>query len=102
MVENGNIPSLNASHTNRVQSVEQKKYKNVSSEQLDTSPQSDKATVSAEAQMLAKSISALNAVDDIRQEKVIAIKEKIDTGTYEIKYQNIASRIENILKQISE
>ncbi len=102
MVENGNIPSVNASHTSMIQGMEQKKYKAASTESTENTPQSDKATVSAEAQVLSKSIAALGDVDDVRQEKVTAIKQEIDNGTYEIKYENIASRIGNILKQISE
>jgi flagellar biosynthesis anti-sigma factor FlgM len=102
MVDNGNIPSLNSSQTNRIQSMEQKKYKAASTENLESLPPSDKATVSVEAHVLAKSVAALNTVDDVRQEKVAMIKEKIDSGTYEIRYQNIAYRIETILKQISD
>jgi negative regulator of flagellin synthesis FlgM len=102
MVENGNIPSVNSSHASMIQGMEQKKYKTASVESTENAPQSDKATVSVEAQVLSKSIAALNDVDDVRQDKVDAIKQKIDTGTYEIKYENIASKIGNILKQISE
>lgn len=102
MVENSNIPSVNSSHTSMIQGMEQKKYKASSSESTENAPQSDKATVSAEAQVLSKSIAALNDVDDVRQEKVAEVKQKIESGTYEIKYENIASRIGNILKQISE
>lgn len=102
MGENGNIPSVNASHTPMIQGMEQKKYKAASAENNENAPQSDKATVSAEAQVLSKTIAALNEVEDVRQEKVAEVKQKIEAGTYEIKYENIASRIGNILKQISE
>ncbi|MBI9047901.1 MAG: flagellar biosynthesis anti-sigma factor FlgM [Anaerolineaceae bacterium] len=102
-MENRNIQSVGSSNqSNRVQSMEQKKYKATSADGVEHTPNSDRATLSVEAQVLAKSLSALNSIDDVRQEKVTAIKEKIDSGTYEVKYQNIASRIEQLLQQISD
>ncbi len=102
MVENGNIPSVNKSHASLIQAMDQKKYKAAVPENAENASHIDKATVSTQGQVLAKSIAALNSVDDVRQEKVTALKQQIESGTYEIKYENIASRIESILKQISE
>jgi|WetSurMetagenome_2_1015567.scaffolds.fasta_scaffold429528_2 negative regulator of flagellin synthesis FlgM len=102
MMENGKISSVGSGQTNRVLSADQNKYKAAMSESQESVVQSDMATVSAEAQVLAKSLSVLNEVDDVRQEKVTAIKNKIETGTYEINYQNIALKIQGVLEQIPE
>ena len=102
-MENRNIQSLGSSNqTNHIQSLEQKKYKTASSEMLEQKSSSDKATLSVEAQVLSKSLSELSTVSDVRADKVAALKEKVESGTYEVKYQNIAARIEQLLLQISD
>ena len=102
MIENGNISSVGSGQTNRVQPMEQNKYKMASVENNETEVKHDKATLSSAAQVLSKSLTALNDVDDVRQEKVTAIKKEIESGTYEVQYKNIASKIEGILQQLSE
>jgi anti-sigma28 factor (negative regulator of flagellin synthesis) len=102
-MENRNIQSLGSSNqSNHIQSLEQKKYKSVSSDVIESKNNSDKATLSAEAQVLSKSLSELGNVSDVRTDKVAALKEQVDSRTYEIKYQNVAARIEQLLHQISD
>ena len=102
-MENRNIQSLSSSNQpSHIQNLEQKKYKSTSSDILETRNQSDKATLSVEAQVLSKSLSELGNVSDVRAEKIAAIKEQVETGTYEVKYQNIAAKIEQLLQKISD
>jgi negative regulator of flagellin synthesis FlgM len=102
-MENRNIQSLGSSNqSSHIQGLEQKKYKAVSNEMVEQSSKSDKATVSVAAQVLSKSLNELGNVSDVRAEKVAALKEQVETGTYEVKYQNIAGKIEQLLQQISD
>ena len=102
-MENRNIQPLSSSNqSSHIQGLEQKKYKSASSEMMESRAQSDKATLSVEAQVLSKSLSELGNVSDVRADKVAAIKEQVETGTYEVKYQNIAAKIEQLLEKISD
>jgi flagellar biosynthesis anti-sigma factor FlgM len=102
-MENRNIQSLASSNQpSHIQGLEQKKYKAASTDTVETRNQSDKATLSVEAQVLSKSLSELGIVADVRADKVAAVKEQIDAGTYEVKYQNIAAKIEQLLLKVSD
>ena len=102
MIENGNISPLSSGQTNRVQPLEQNKYKAAYIDNGEPESKSDKATLSSAAQVLSKSISVLNNIDNVREQKVASLKNEIESGTYQVQYKNIASKIEGILQQLVE
>jgi len=56
-------------------------------------PQGDRVSVSPEAKLFATAQSAVAAAPEIRQERVSALKEQVQNGTYEISSRTIASRL---------
>lgn len=56
----------------------------------------DELTISQKAvdyAITAKALKIIKAMPDIREEKVNAIKEKIDSGTYKVKGKDIAEKM---------
>ena len=58
----------------------------------------DRANVSEEAQLLAKIWSNRNQIPEVRQEKIDALKEQIQSGQYQINYEELANRLGQLLQ----
>ena len=59
----------------------------------------EKVAISSNANELKKASDAIKSVPEIREEKIMRIKEQIENGTYEIDKKKIA---ENIIADILE
>jgi flagellar biosynthesis anti-sigma factor FlgM len=58
----------------------------------------DKATLSSQAQSLAKARSSFDEVSDVRLERVQDIKERIQAGKYQIPVKELVDRLIRSLK----
>lgn len=59
----------------------------------ETAPKGDRISLSPEARLRTEALNTAMSTPEVRQAKVDAIKEKIETGTYTIDSKNIAGKI---------
>lgn len=59
----------------------------------------DEVSISEEARSLAAALNAVKAASDVREEKVAAIKQRVDDGTYTVSPHALAHKI---LKEIAD
>jgi flagellar biosynthesis anti-sigma factor FlgM len=86
---------------NQPENVRPVEYEEKSTGELHPSKQSaslDKATLSSQAQSIAKARSSFDEISDVRTERVQDIKERIEAGKYEIPMKELVDRLIRSLK----
>jgi negative regulator of flagellin synthesis FlgM len=89
-IENNGINPLSTQPTDNARPVERNTR---AGENVNVAASKDKATLSERAKSLAKARTALEDVSDVRQNRVDELKEKIDSGKYEINYDALANKL---------
>jgi len=89
-IENSGINPLTSKPTEGAHPVEKN---NRAAEQSTSVGSRDRATLSERARTLAKARTALNDAPDVRSEKVQHIKEQIDSGKYQINFEELAGKL---------
>jgi negative regulator of flagellin synthesis FlgM len=64
------------------------------------STSTDRAELSSRARLMGKARAALQSTPDVDQKKVDDIKQRVDTGTYEIPAEELARRLQPRVDQI--
>lgn len=89
-IENNGINSLSTKPTDNAHPVEKKTQ---TSDSASVSAAKDKATLSERAKALAKARAALEETPEVRSDRVDALKEKIDSGNYQVNFEALASKL---------
>ncbi len=89
-IENNGINSLTSKPADNAHPLEKKSQ---TSDSASISASKDKATLSERAKALAKARAALEDSAEVRSDRVNSLKEKIDSGNYEINFEALASKI---------
>jgi len=62
-------------------------------EQQQEAPPEDKVELSSRAKDLQRAVEIVRATPEVRADKVAALKEKVDSGTYEVDSKQVASKM---------
>lgn len=90
---NPNQP-INAYQTDRSQEARQARFSsNSQSQEIDSSTQGDRVSVSQNAVLLTEARRTAQATPDVRQEKVDALREQVTNGTYQVDTTQLASKL---------
>ncbi len=78
-----------------VDSVKQKPFKETDASSGGNAPERPPDTVSfsAEAELIRDAGRRIKAMPDVREDVVVDIKKRIDTGSYKIDYDKLASKM---------
>lgn len=86
--------TANPYQTDRSQETRQTRFQQGQhSQETDTSTQGDRVSFSQDAALLTEARRTAQATPDVRQEKVDALKEQVNQGTYKIDSRTLASNL---------
>ena len=89
-IDNNHLNTLNAQKSESLQQVEKQQRMVENTQQTQ---QRDRLELSDKARLLAKARLELDETQDVNQNKVEALKEAINQGTYQIPYADVAKKI---------
>ncbi len=89
-IDNNHLNPLNAQKSESLQQVEKQQRMVENTQQTQ---QRDRLELSDKARLLAKARLELDETQDVNQNKVEALKEAINQGTYQIPYADVAKKI---------
>jgi flagellar biosynthesis anti-sigma factor FlgM len=89
-IENNSLSSLSSKPADSVRRVEKKE---LSRNSQVTHSSSDKVEMSEDARLLAKARVALNSVNDTDNEKLAALRERIESGDYTVQVMDLARKL---------
>jgi flagellar biosynthesis anti-sigma factor FlgM len=94
-IENFGVPVNGVGQTPKVNKG--KGFKELLSDSLTkTDLGKDKATVSENAQTMAKALNTLNDASDVRDTQIAMLKKQILSGNYTIDYEELAKKLSSI------
>jgi len=93
-IENNGVNPLASKPANSAHPVEKN---NRATESTSSAGSKDKAILSARARELSKARAALDEAPDVRSDKVQELKQQVDTGKYEINFEELARKLLNKL-----
>ncbi len=77
----------------KLEKAESGKLKNGKRTTDDSSSTGDRVSVSNEARLRTEAYSTALSASDVRQEKVNAIKERVDSGEYQVDSRKVAEKL---------
>jgi len=89
-IENNGINPMTPQQTEGARSIEKKSQ---AADAGGVSAAKDMATLSGRAKALARARTALDETSEIRENRVNELRDKIDSGTYEINFEALATKI---------
>jgi negative regulator of flagellin synthesis FlgM len=92
-----NTPKINSTQTEGLAAFEKNRAPRLQENQPGKTQPKDVAHLSEEAQLLSKAFSSLEGTPEVREEKVAALKAQINTGGYNINYDEVAKRISGVM-----
>lgn len=95
-IEN-NPPKINSTQTEGLASFDKNRVSRYQDNQPEKTQPKDVASLSEEAQLLAKAFSSLEGTAEVREEKVEALRSQIKSGTYNINYDEVAKRMSGVI-----
>ncbi|MBN1267468.1 MAG: flagellar biosynthesis anti-sigma factor FlgM [Anaerolineales bacterium] len=95
-VEHSNVDKLIQNRSDATNAVDRKQQE-AQNASLD-GRRKDEAALSEKAQTLARARTHLDEVSEVRENKVAALKEKVQAGEYEVDVNKLANRIEDLFK----
>lgn len=92
-IENNSISPTGRSHSDGISPVDKGQARHGGSREVDGQQSKDRATLSNEAQLLAKTMVALSGTTDVRMERVEALRVQLMENKYQIPYQELARQL---------
>jgi negative regulator of flagellin synthesis FlgM len=96
-VENSGITPLPPNMSEAAHNVDKTGRIGEQSLSVDATGSKDKAEFSNKARELVKARTAFDETPEVRNERVKQLKDQIETGAYEISYDNLALRLRSII-----
>lgn len=95
-IEN-NPPKINSTQTEGLAAFDKNRVSRYQENQPEKTQPKDVASLSEEAQLLAKAFSSLEGSSEVREEKVEALRAQIKSGSYNINYDELAKRMSGVI-----